>query len=98
MIKYGRDKMETSYCSVYNVPVEVHFTISRTMKVEKIVSTLLTYKRLGIQVIYLSGFIKRLEECIEVLSKLSKEVSIFIEDSEVGTVLSNRVRKCLENA
>ena len=71
------------YCKILNIPEEITLRIPMTMKVERIVDKLQTYKKLGIQVIYVSGEIKKLTECREFLCKLSKEVSIFLTNPEI---------------
>lgn len=86
--------MRHEFCKITNIPEEVYYNIPRTLKVERLVAKLLTYKRLGIQVVHLSGTINKLENCVEILEQVSKNISIFCDNAQN---LSIRVKRCLEN-
>jgi len=84
-----------SYCELEQVPIEVKIHIIPMDKVEKIVTKLQTYKRAGVQVIKISGCLNKLTECPEILSKLSKDVSIFVDEP---SMCPKCIRKYIENA
>lgn len=88
-------KYKHNFCELENVPEEVHFEITKIMKIEKIVSTLLSYKKAGIQVIHISGFIKKLVDCPEIIKKLATDVSLFVDNPEI---VPQNIRKYIENA
>lgn len=83
------------FCELKDIPEEVTINITSIMKVEKLVSSLLTYKRAGIQVIKITGYLKKLGECPEILKQVAKEVSIFVDEPDI---LPKNVKRYVENA
>lgn len=91
----NKHRKKGNFAIIKDIPEEAYINITPTMKIERVVDKLHTYQKIGIQVIYIDGCIRRLEECREFIALLSKEVSIFLKNPEN---CPNSVRKYIENA
>ena len=83
------------YCTIDNIPTEVKIDITNNTRVERVVEKIQTYKRLGVQVIHISGILKRLADCKEILKLASNDISFFVDRPEV---LPEEVKEYVENA
>lgn len=81
-------------CKTLQLPEDITITITPTMKIEKVVAKVHTYKNLGIQVIHFNGYVNRLIECGEFLAKVSKDISFFIDEPKNCPKV---LRKYMEN-